>query len=564
MGDAVISAFFASDKAKAREKARADVESQITSLPPRWELLEAAAKRLRGGAHSIPPFHWNVEFPEVFSRENAGFDAIVGNPPFLGGKRISEEFGTKYRDWLAELHDRSTRNIDLIGHFFLRSFELLRFNGVLGLIGTNTLAQGDTREGSLAIILADGGAISRAEKRLRWPGEAAVVVSVVHIAKGSVGSPRLGGRPVQRISAYLVEGNFDNSPSRLVANSGKSFQGSIVLGMGFTFDDEASAKGAAASLADMNAIVEADELSAEKIFPYIGGDELNTSPTQAHRRFVINVNGLSVEEVKENYEFLFQILDRFVRPERQIEKNKKNGPMYYEWWRYWRERPDLYRAITNLRSAFALSRVSAQMAIARVPTDMVFADSCVVFAFEKFAPFSVLQSRVHEIWARFFSSSMKDDLRYAPSDCFRTFPFPVDFDSNADLETVGEAYHGFRAQLLITRNQGLTKTYNRFHARGENAPDIARLRALHAEMDDAVLRAYGWDDLADRAVLEFVEQDADEGKTPKTRLDWAAEFKDEILARLLALNVERAAAERAAGLAAVPDEDDSIDEDEGG
>jgi len=116
---------------------------------------------------------------------------------------------------------------------------------------------------------------------------------------------------------------------------------------------------------------------------------------------------------------------------------------------------------------------------------------------------------------------------------------------------------------MIERNEGLTKTYNRFHARGENAPDIARLRTLHAEMDAAVLRAYGWDDLANRAAPEFIEQDADEGKTPKTRLDWPAEFKDEVLARLLALNAERAAAERAAGLIAAPEEEDENFEEEG-
>jgi hypothetical protein len=122
-----------------------------------------------------------------------------------------------------------------------------------------------------------------------------------------------------------------------------------------------------------------------------------------------------------------------------------------------------------------------------------------------------------------------------------------------------------RASLMVGRNEGLTKTYNCFHTRGKAAPDIARLRALHAEMDAAVLRAYGWNDLADRAAAEFIEQDADEGKTPKTRLDWPAEFKDEVLARLLALNAERAAAERAAGLIALtededPGEDDDIDE----
>lgn len=115
---------------------------------------------------------------------------------------------------------------------------------------------------------------------------------------------------------------------------------------------------------------------------------------------------------------------------------------------------------------------------------------------------------------------------------------------------------------MITREEGLTKTYNRFHDRGENAPDISRLRELHAEMDAAVLRAFGWDDLAKRAQPEFIEQDADEGKQAKTRLDWPSEFKDEVLARLLALNAERAAAERAAGLTA-SDEDDEDQDDDG-
>jgi hypothetical protein len=114
---------------------------------------------------------------------------------------------------------------------------------------------------------------------------------------------------------------------------------------------------------------------------------------------------------------------------------------------------------------------------------------------------------------------------------------------------------------MVARNEGLTKTYNRFHARGDNGEDIARLRALHHEMDVAVLRAYGWDDLADRAAPEFIEQEADEGKTPKTRLDWPSDFKDEVLARLLALNATRAAEERAAGLVAAEEGDDEEIED---
>lgn len=157
---------------------------------------------------------------------------------------------------------------------------------------------------------------------------------------------------------------------------------------------------------------------------------------------------------------------------------------------------------------------------------------------------------------------MKDDLRYSPSDCFRTFPFPAGFEIDESLEATGEAYNAARAELMVSRNKGLTKTYNRFHARGENAADIVLLRALHHEMDVAVLRAYGWTDLADRAAPEFIEQEADEGKVPKTRLDWPAGFKDEVLARLLALNATRAAEERAAGLTAIAGEDDEDPRDD--
>ena len=156
---------------------------------------------------------------------------------------------------------------------------------------------------------------------------------------------------------------------------------------------------------------------------------------------------------------------------------------------------------------------------------------------------------------------MKSDARYTIASCITTFPFPLSHFYTAEMESTGQVYYEFRTQLMLDRNEGLTKTYNRFHARSESAPDIVRLRALHLEMDEAVLRAYGWDDLADRAAPEFIEQDGDEGKTPKTRLDWPSEFKDEVLARLLTLNAERAAAERAAGLIAAPDDEEASDEE---
>jgi hypothetical protein len=228
-----------------------------------------------------------------------------------------------------------------------------------------------------------------------------------------------------------------------------------------------------------------------------------------------------------------------------------------------RRRDRLYTAIAPLRRVLVRSLTSTQFhSFTFLPLGFVYDQTLIVWASESHMTQCVLLSRCHEVWARFFGATFKDDGRYNIADCFRTFPFPKGFEIDATLEVAGEAYHILRAELMTNRNEGLTKTYNRFHARGEKASDIARLRELHSGMDAAVLRAYGWCDLADRAAPQFIEQEADEGKKPKTRLDWPAELKDEVLARLLALNAKRAAAERAVGVTSISEnEDDEIDEE---
>jgi N-6 DNA Methylase len=592
MGNAVISAFFAADKPKAREKKRAEVESWLSgSLEGQWEKLDAAASSLRSGEHPIRPFHWEIEFPEVFARENGGFDAVVGNPPFAGKNTIIGGSAKNYLPWLQTLHEGAHGNADLVAHFFRRAYGLLRQGGVFGLIATNTIGQGDTRASGLTAILQNGGTILRATRRLKWPGEAAVVVSVVHVAKGEAISRVLDSRQVRRISAYLVEGDLDTSPAALAANAGKAFVGSYVLGIGFTFDDTAAAKGEAESLDTMRALIAKDRGNAERIFPYIGGEEVNTDPRHAHHRYVIDffdrplrrdpnikpwtemddteiarcrVEGIVpadyLDEVAEDWPDLLEIIRRRVKPERDVQKR---DALRVRWWQYAEKRPGLRQAITPLERVLVRSLTSTQFqAFTFLDAGRIYDQTLIVWIADSHKTQALLVSRPHEIWARFLGATFKDDGRYNLADCFRTFPFPEDFETDVTLEAVGEAYHTFRANLMIERNEGLTKTYNRFHARGQNATDIVRLRALHGELDTAVLRAYGWDDLADRAAPEFIEQGSDEGKTPKTRLDWPAAFKDEVLARLLALNAERAAAERAAGLTAMPEDDeDEIDEE---
>ena len=149
----------------------------------------------------------------------------------------------------------------------------------------------------------------------------------------------------------------------------------------------------------------------------------------------------------------------------------------------------------------------------------------------------------------FFPSSLKDDLRYTPSDCFETFPFPRTFEVDASLEYAGRTYHDNRAALMVARNEGMTKIYNHFHDPTEIADDIQRLRDLHAAMDRAVLKVYGWHDLAARAEPIFLDETNEDDHTYQGRLFWPSDFRDEVLVRLLALNAEHHAEEVRLGVA---------------
>jgi hypothetical protein len=562
MGDAVISAFFGADKPRAREKKRAEVESWLSgSLEGQSEKLNAAASYLREGEHPIPPFHWELEFPEVFTRANSGFDAIVGNPPFLGGKRISEELGETYNSWAAAIEPSGSMNADLVAHFFRQSFLLINKFGSFGLIATNTIKQADTREASLDTIARRGGHIFRAVRRLVWPGDAAVIVSVVHVSKSDVSRCEIDGKTVKSISPFLVEGDLIGKPQALSANSKLAFNGSMVLGAGFLFDDAGAEKGACLPVDYVNKFDNAAK-GKSFIFPYISGEDINNVPTDKCKRYIIDFGDMRESEAKAASPELFEILEKFVREDRQLQKRKD---LRDRWWQFAYRKSSVYTKIRVypdvLTCAYA---ASPHMAFRFFPTNVVFSNTVCVIAFHKKCQFCVLQSRPHEIWARFFASSMKDDLRYTPSDCFETFPFPIGFDTSSELETTGYAYHEHRAALMISHNEGMTKIYNRFHARRDISEDIGRLRGLHAEIDRAVLRAYGWNDLADSGAPIFLDETNEDDHTYQGRLFYPSDFRDEVLARLLALNAERAAAERAAGLTPVREADEEdIDEEAG-
>jgi hypothetical protein len=565
MADVVVSAFFERDKVTARERLRTAYAGRIEHWLPsdrrRNDVtldleLRAVSQSLRGGNRPVPAFHWEIEFPEVFARPDGGFDVLIGNPPFAGKNTIGPAHRAGYLSWLTDIHEQSHGNADLVAHFYRRAFNVLRPNGAFGLIATNTIAQGDTRSTGLRWIRQHGGTIFEARKRVRWPGAAAVIVSVVHVSKGRVPGPYvLDGRHLDLISAFLFHTGGDTDPVALKANDSLSFQGAIVLGMGFTFDDT-DQSGVANSISLMRRLIDKDARNAERIFPYIGGEELNESPTHAHHRFVINFEDMTEDEAR-RWPDLMQIVESKVKPNR-LRDNRESYRRH--WWQFAERRGELFQVLRTLKRVLVHSFASKYLQFAFVPANVIVAGPAPLFIFEEESAFGVLQSRAHEVWAVRFSSTLEDRLKYSPSDCFVTFPFPLEWNANINLDAASRRYYELRAALMVRNNEGLTSTYNRFHNPEECDPDILKLRELHDAMDRAVLDAYGWTDIQPRC--EFIlDYEDDEDETPGRvsrrrkpwRYRWPDEIRDEVLGRLLELNAERAREEHlSAGKSAKP------------
>jgi hypothetical protein len=247
------------------------------------------------------------------------------------------------------------------------------------------------------------------------------------------------------------------------------------------------------------------------------------------------------------------LVEARVKPDRQ---EKSVEVARAPWWQFWRVRADLYEAIQGLEHVLALSRLGNALAFAFLPTKCVFSDRLVVIVLDTFTAFAVLQSRSHEAWARLFGSSLKDDLIYNNTDCFETFPFPIKWNTNLVLEAAGKAYYKRRADIMISSNEGLTATYNRFNDPEQRDPEILKLREVYAAVDRAVLDAYGWADI--QPTCEFLldyqgeedEESAPRRKKKPWRYRWPDEIRDEVLARLLELNRVRAEEEQLSGAAA--------------
>lgn len=508
------------------QRAEASRQAEAAMLTSLTNFLSYANDKL----HGRRTFQWALEFPEVFER--GGFDAFVGNPPFIGGHDISGLFGYDYRELLTTcLYGAKAGLADICAFFAVRCLSLSRVGSTLGLVATNSITEGDSRKVGLDKIVSKGGHIVHAWPDMPWPGVAAVVVSPFIVFNGK-------WKGVTYSTTLTLTPHL--APHPLANNQNRCFVGCYILGDYFLLP-EAMAK----------MFLKETNMASDVVLPYINGVELNSIPNGEPRRWIAcfwDWNKSKAQQYKSVFDYLQTSYLNSVHDEKSMNSQHK-------WWLYARCRSALYHAIglgcrfeehplewlenkVIPHKTIVKAKTSETWAFAIMSSATIFDQALTVFSSDDNGLFAVLQSTIHEIWARESGagSKMKTDLRYAPT-TFEAFPLPA---PNTQLIELGRSYETFRSEVMLKRNEGLTSIYNRFHNRSEMSVDVARLRALHEEMDKAVAAAYGWNDLD----LGHGFHETKQG----IRYTISETARRKVLDLLLKLNHERYAEEVKAGL----------------
>lgn len=497
-------------------------------------------------------FHWFLEFPEIIER--GGFDCILGNPPYLGRKHLSGTYGYEFCNYVTWEYTPASLS-DLVAYFVRRIYALLRSGGVTAFITTNSIRDGDIRRDSLDQVLAQGGGINFAVRGVKWPGQANLVVSLVALHKGVWRGKRvLDGREVSVINAYFEDTHDIGDAQIIPENAHRIFQGSIFLGDGFLLEH-----------GDASRMKIGDPRLEAVIFPVTNGQEINNNPDQSPGREIINFFDWPLEKAA-FFGAAFSRLEQLVKPIRATD----NRALYREkWWQYAEPRPKLTRNLKQVNWCFVAVWVSKYLNFSRIRSDFVFTNSLYVFTTDRYELYAVVQSTLHEVWARKYSGALETRLRYSPSDCFETFPFPEGLwlTNSPALADIGECYHEYRRILMRQLWLGLTDIYNLFHTRDLTPAQVAKvskksveeaeagyqgileLRRLHRELDIAIRNAYGWTDL--NFDHDFVEVET-LPENDRVRYTISPSARKEVLKRLLVLNHQRAATEAAAAAIAAP------------
>ena len=404
----------------------------------------------------------NIVCQDALFSEWVKADAIIGNPPFLGGKKLRIELGDEYAEKIYKAFPDVKGQPDFCVFWFRKAADLLDNKGRGGLVGTNSIAQVSGRKASLDYIVSKGGIIHDAISTQTWSGDAAVHVSIVNWTKEKERQNFLDNIEVPFITSSLKSEISVTNSRILKANKNFSFQACELSGKGFIISEE-----------EAREWIKIDSKNTDVLKPMIDGKTLINPCLKLD--WVIDFNDLSIEEASE-YQLPFQRVKEKVKPER--DKNREVSRKT-NWWKFGRERPAMRQAMSSLSCYFALPKIAKWVIFTPVDISILPCEANMVIASDDFYILGILTSNLHRMWVKAQSSTLEDRTRYTNTTCFETFPFP----QTADIKIVekirikAEELHQYRTQQMETKQWGITTLYNKFF----NEP-ISQLYKLHQQL----------------------------------------------------------------------------------
>ncbi len=399
-------------------------------------------------------------------------DAIIGNPPFIGGYKIRKELGDEKTEQLYKAFKDVKGQVDYCVFWFRKAQEHPAKR--CGLVATNTIAQGVTRKAGLDYILTTGGIIHNAVSTQPWSGEATVHVSLVNWIKGDtvISQKILDEQPVTSISSSLSSVLDITQAKRLTSNLHKCYSGVELGGRGFIISE-----------AQKDAWIKKDKKNQEVIQYLFDGNQL-IDPSHA-KEWVIDFNDMPIEQASQ-YKLPFEHVKQFVKPERET-NNRENYRKY--WWQYNEKRPGMRRELKELSHFLAIPITSKFVLFQRITNDKLPTKIKVVTT-DDFYMFGILNCRLHHDWVKAQCSTLGVGLRYTNTTCFETFPFLWDAPeaTKAKIRTIAQQLDAYRLAQMQALGIGITKLYNQFFEE-----PTSTLYKLHHQLDKAVCEAvYGW------------------------------------------------------------------------
>ena len=471
------------------------------------------------------PFHWPLEFPEVFTGEKSGFDGIIGNPPFIGNKFWKERLGTDYQRLAKIILGSVPGKIDLCVLFHRHMACMLNTNGAYGLMAADNIAEGSAISVGLGVLVKKGD-IFAAVKGLPWPGKAAVEVSIVHYWNGSfTGKKHANGVECEEIGPRLTAAGSDDWEPKKLDN---------IL---FSFAGVDNSKGLAFVITKEHPWFDRLKNEANSLLvPYITGDDITTYALNSINRWALDIADRELSDVQAHWPLAFQFINEEVLPTRTEKALKSYKGLVDRWWQFWNHRADLMRKLRTQPEFIGYCKVTKYPICMLCPSDWVYTNKVILIEQTKPDTFAICLSSFFRLWLEKYSGGrLEGRLSLSISESIAKFPLP-----NLECEESGIAaatqFNVLSIEWCRNKSCGLTEIMNSINDPENCDPEIKILKSLLTDIDTAVSAAYGWSDL--NFEYDYVEKDS---KVERDKLRWecSMETQLETMRRLIALNKEQ-------------------------